>query len=75
LEKLRILMGDEVSKRTKKAFEAGLAHITCRLDKSIEEAKEEDDFLSGVPAIVGAITWLAIFPAQLSPLDPRATWR
>jgi len=55
LEKLRILMGDEVSKRTQKAFEAGLAQITTRLDDSIEAAKEEDDFLSGVPAIVEAI--------------------
>lgn len=55
LEKLRILMGDEVSKRTKKAFEAGLAQITFWLDDSIEAAKEEDDFLSGVPAIVEAI--------------------
>ena len=55
LEKVRILMGDEVSKRTKKAFEAGLAQITNRLDDSIEAAKEEDDFLSGVPAIVEAI--------------------
>jgi len=48
-------MGDEVSKRTKKAFEAGLAQITGYLDDSIEAAKEEDDFLSGVPAIVEAI--------------------
>lgn len=55
LEKLRILMGDEVSKRTKKAFEAGLTQITGRLDDSIEAAKEEEDFLSGVPAIVEAI--------------------
>jgi superfamily II DNA or RNA helicase len=55
VEKVRILMGDEVSKRTKKAFEAGLTQITTKLDGSIEAAKEEDDFLSGVPAIVKAI--------------------
>jgi hypothetical protein len=55
LDQIRILMGDEVSKRTKKAFEAGLAQITARLDHSIEAAKEQDDFLSGVPAIVEAI--------------------
>jgi len=55
LDKVRILMGDEVSKRTKKAFEEGLARITARLDDSIESAKEQDDFLSGVPAIVEAI--------------------
>jgi hypothetical protein len=55
LDNIRILMGDEVSKRTKKAFEEGLAHLTACLSDSIEAAKEEDDFLSGVPAIVEAI--------------------
>ena len=55
LDQIRILMGDEVSKRTKKAFEAGVAQITARLDDSIETTKEQDDFLSGVPAIVEAI--------------------
>ena len=48
LEQIRILMGDEVSRRTKKAFQDGLAEVTAKLDDSIEEAKEADDFLSGV---------------------------
>lgn len=55
LDRIRILMGDEVSRRTKRAFEAGLTKITDCLDDSIESAKEADDFLSGVPAIVEAI--------------------
>lgn len=55
LDKIRLLMGDEVSLRTKQAFEAGLANITNRLDNSLEAAKEADDFLTGVPAIVEAI--------------------
>jgi superfamily II DNA or RNA helicase len=55
LDKIRILMGDEVSKRTKKAFEDSLAQLASRLDQSLEDAKEDDDFLSGVPAIVDAI--------------------
>ena len=55
LDKLRILMGDEVSKRTQKAFEEGLAKLNQRLDASIEDAKDADDFLGGVPAIVAAI--------------------
>lgn len=55
LDKIRLLMGDEVSKKTKKAFEAGLKNITARLDDSLEAAKEENDFLAGVPAIVEAI--------------------
>lgn len=55
LDNIRILMGDEVSKRTKNAFEEGLNQIRIRLDDSLEEAKEKDDFLEGVPAIVEAI--------------------
>jgi phosphatidylserine/phosphatidylglycerophosphate/cardiolipin synthase-like enzyme len=53
--KIRILMGDEVSKRTKKAFVDGLEEITKRLDDSIEATKSKDDFLKGVPAIVEAL--------------------
>ena len=55
VEKIRVLMGDEVSKRTRSAFEKGLKQITERLDRSLEAEKERDDFLSGVPAIVEAI--------------------
>ncbi len=55
LDGIRILMGDEVSRRTKAAFEAGLSELLDKLDISIEEAKEKDDFLTGVPAIVEAI--------------------
>ena len=54
-DKLRILMGDEVSMRTKKTFEQGLANVNRRLDKSLESEKEKNDFLAGVPAIVEAI--------------------
>ena len=35
VDKIRILMGDEVSKRTKKAFQSGLRNIAERLDRSI----------------------------------------
>lgn len=55
VDKIRILMGDEVSKRTKKAFEKGLKEITSRLDGSIEKEKGKNHFLSGVPGIVEAI--------------------
>ncbi|MEW5873067.1 MAG: helicase-related protein [Chloroflexota bacterium] len=55
LAKMRILMGDEVSKRTKQAFEKSLGEITHKLDDSLEDAKEENDFLEGVPAIVEAM--------------------
>src|SRR5664279_6581555 len=49
LDHIRILMGDEVTKRTKKALLAGLELIKQKLDASIEKEKEKNDFLSGVP--------------------------
>ena len=55
LEKIRILMGDEVSKRTKKALLASIETAKQILDASIEREKEKNDFLTGVPAIVDAI--------------------
>jgi superfamily II DNA or RNA helicase len=55
LERVRILMGDEVSKRTKQAFEAAVGRIADALDQSIEHEKEKNDFLTGVPAIVDAL--------------------
>src|SRR4051812_23042031 len=55
VDSIRILMGDECSMRTKAAFEKGLARIIQALDESIEEAKEKNDFLAGVPAIVDGI--------------------
>ena len=47
LEKIRILMGDEVSKRTQQAFIEGLQKINSKLDLSMEVEKEENDFLNG----------------------------
>ena len=56
LEKIRILMGDTVSRRTKQALLAGVTgKIKQKLDDSIEAEKERNHFLSGVPAIVEAI--------------------
>jgi hypothetical protein len=55
VDQIRILMGDEVSQRTKAAFEEGLKKITGRLDSSLEAEKLKNDFLAGVPAIVEGI--------------------
>lgn len=55
VDHFRILMGDEVSLRTKRAFAEGLKKIAQRLDQSLESEKAKDDFLGGVPAIVAAI--------------------
>ncbi len=55
LEKIRILMGDEVSRRTRQALLAGVQEIQRTLDQSLEQEKEKNDFLAGVPAIVDAM--------------------
>ncbi len=55
LEKLRILMGDEVSRRTKQALLQGIEQVKQVLDASIECEKETNDFLEGVPAIEDAV--------------------
>src|SRR5271169_120324 len=55
VDQLRILMGDEVSRRTRNAFTAGLEKVKQRLDLSLEEEKEKNDFLAGVPGIVEAM--------------------
>ena len=55
VDRIRILMGDEVSLRTRQAFAKGFAQVRGRLDASLEKEKEKNDFLAGVPAIVEAI--------------------
>jgi len=52
---IRILMGDEVSKKTKHAFVTALQRITGVLDDSLETEKESNDFLVGVPGVVEAL--------------------
>src|SRR5213079_870905 len=56
LEKIRILLGAEISARTRQALLEGLRQRTEQiLDQSIEDQKEQNDFLNGVPAIVDGI--------------------
>ena len=56
LDKIRILMGAEVTHRTRKAvLEAVRAQALDRLDESIEGDKEPNPFLHGVPAILDAL--------------------
>jgi superfamily II DNA or RNA helicase len=55
VDRIRILMGDEVSRRTRAAFAEGLQRVRQRLDNSLEAEKLTNDFLAGVPAIVEAI--------------------
>jgi hypothetical protein len=56
LDKIRILMGDEMTRRTKKALlEAVTAKVVASLDASLEVDKGENPFLDGVPAVVEAL--------------------
>jgi len=56
LEKIRLLMGSETTRRTRQALlEALRAGVTSQLDLSIEREKDKNDFLNGVPAIVDAL--------------------
>ena len=55
LDKIRILFGDEVTARTSKVFERMLKELAKRIDNGIEEDKEKDEFLTGVPAIIDAL--------------------
>src|SRR5438128_2595859 len=55
LEKIRVLMGDQVSIRTQKAFLEFLQRLQARLDESLEQEKQQNEFLRGVPAVVDAL--------------------
>lgn len=56
LEKIRILMGSETTLRTRKAIlESVTARARQTLNQSLEEDKESNPFLKGVPAIVEAL--------------------
>ena len=56
LDKVRILMGDETTRRTRAALlDAVKTRAEKQLDGSIEVDKEKNPFLKGVPAIVEAL--------------------
>jgi len=56
LESIRILMGDEMTARTRQALLEGLRQrALATLDGSLEATKPENDFLGGVPAILEAL--------------------
>lgn len=56
LDQIRILMGDEVTKRTQRALNDGITRIKGMLDDSVESEKKTNDFLTGVDQIVEAIS-------------------
>ena len=55
LEKIRIILGNEVTKRTKEVIEQVVASMLSKLGYSLDAEKESNEFLIGVPAIVEAM--------------------
>ena len=55
LDKIRILMGDEVSLKTRNAFAEAIKRRVGRLDDSLESQKDDNPFLEGVEAVVEAL--------------------
>lgn len=56
LDKMRILLGDDIAYRTRQALlEAIRRRSLHSLDDSLETAKEDDPFLTGVPGVVEAL--------------------
>lgn len=56
LDKIRVLMGAETTYRTRKAIlQAVQSRVLDRLNESIEENKEPNPFLHGIPAILDAL--------------------
>lgn len=56
LDKIRILMGDQATARTRRAILDGLRQDVCqKLDESLENEKETNDLLTGAAAVVQAM--------------------
>ena len=54
-EKIRIILGSEVTKRTGNVFDEVIEYFTKGLDSSVDNEKEKNEFLIGVPAILNAL--------------------
>jgi hypothetical protein len=55
LDEIRILMGDEMTKRTSVALQKAIQKIKDFLDQSIEKEKDANTFLKGVDGIIEGI--------------------
>ena len=55
LDKIRIILGDEVTKRTKEVIDHVVDHILAGIKNSVDAEQEKNEFLIGVPAIVDAM--------------------
>ena len=55
LDKIRIIIGNEVTKRTKEVIEAAANAIIKHFRDSVEREQDRNEFLIGVPAIISAM--------------------
>lgn len=55
LDIIRIILGNEVTKRTKDVIDTAVSAILARLHNSINGEHEKNEFLTGVPAILDAL--------------------
>lgn len=55
LDKIRIILGSEVTKRTKEIIDLAIKALISRLDQSIESEKEHNEFLTGIPSVLEAL--------------------
>ena len=55
MEKIRIILGDEMTKRTKSVIDSVVDVMINRLRDSVDEEQEKNEFLLGVPAIIHAM--------------------
>lgn len=55
MDKIRIILGDEVTKRTKDVIEEVAKVMLSKLKSSVDNEQERNEFLIGVPAILDAM--------------------
>lgn len=55
LDKIRIILGNEVTKRTKEVIDKAVEYILDTVKTSIDTEQEKNEFLIGVPAILDAL--------------------
>ena len=55
LDKVRIILGNEMTKRTEAVLQKAADFFVSAMRKSLDAAQEKDDFLVGVPAILAAL--------------------
>lgn len=55
LDKIRIILGNEMTKRTKDVIDSVVTHLIQHLRDSVDNEQEHNEFLIGVPAIIEAM--------------------